>query len=101
MNAEGLDTLDKKILEVIKDNARLSYSDIGKQVGVSRVAVKNRMDILEKNGIIRGYHTIIKNNNMPTGVNFTLDIEVTSELVSYVLEVLYNDPYIRQVSARI
>ena len=62
MNSEGLDALDKKILDVIKENARLSYSDIGAQVGISRVAVKNRMDILEKNGIIKGYYTAIEAN---------------------------------------
>ena len=67
MNSEGLDALDKKILDVIKENARLSYSDIGARVGISRVAVKNRMDILEKNGIIKGYYTSIEANNMPTG----------------------------------
>ena len=97
MNSEGLDALDKKIVDVIKDNARLSYSDIGKKVGVSRVAVKNRMDAMEKNGIIKGYQTIFEINNLPTGINFILDLEVTSESVSYVLEVLCNDPYIRQV----
>ena len=52
MNSEGLDALDKKILDVIKENARLSYSDIGAQVGISRVAVKNRMDILEKKVLV-------------------------------------------------
>ena len=97
MNSEGLDSIDKKILEEIKENARLSYSEIGTRVGLSRVAVKNRMDIMEKNGIIQGYHTIVNQNNMPTGVNFILDVEVNSESVSYILEVLCNDPYIRQV----
>ena len=43
MNIEGLDKLDNAILETIKDNARMSYSDIGEKVGLSRVAVKNRM----------------------------------------------------------
>ena len=33
----GLDEVDNKIIEIIKDNARLSYSDIGKAVGLSRV----------------------------------------------------------------
>ena len=82
MNSEGLDALDKKILDVIKDNARLSYSDIGEQVGLSRVAVKNRMDVLEKNGVIRGYQTIINNKSVPTGVHFMLDVEATSERVA-------------------
>ena len=39
----------------MKDNARLNYSDIGTMVGLSRVAVKNRMDAMEKKGIIGGY----------------------------------------------
>lgn len=97
MNIEGLDALDNKILDAIKDNARLSYSDIGTMVGLSRVAVKNRMDAMEKKGVIRGYQTVINDNHMPTGVRFMLDVEATSESVQYILEVLCGDPYIRQV----
>jgi len=97
MNIEGLDVLDNKILEVIKDNARLNYSEIGSMVGLSRVAVKNRMDIMEKKGVIRGYQTVINDNYMPTGVRFMLDIEATTETVQHILEVLCKAPYIRQV----
>ncbi len=97
MHIEGLDALDNKILTVIKDNARLNYSEIGEQVGLSRVAVKNRMDALEKKGIIRGYQTIINSHSMPEGVHFLLNVEVKMEAVSYVLDVLCGDPYIRQV----
>ena len=97
MNIEGLDVLDNKILEVIKDNARLNYSDIGAMVGLSRVAVKNRMDAMEKKGVIRGYQTVINTNHMSAGVHFILDVEAVSESVQYILEVLCGDPYIRQV----
>ena len=31
-----MDKLDQRILELIKDNARLSYSEIGKSVGMMR-----------------------------------------------------------------
>ena len=48
-----MDKLDQRILELIKDNARLSYSEIGKSVGISRVAVKKRMDAMENAGVIR------------------------------------------------
>ena len=44
---EGLDVLDNQILNVIKNNARMSYSDIGEKVGVSRVSVKKRMEAME------------------------------------------------------
>ena len=59
MNIEGLDKTDLQILETIKDNARMSYSEIGSAVGISRVSVRNRMEEMEKAGVIQGYKTIV------------------------------------------
>ena len=39
MFLEGLDALDQQIVSLLIENARLSYSDIGEKVGLSRVAV--------------------------------------------------------------
>lgn len=97
MNMEGLDVLDNKILEVIRNNARLSYSDIGEKVGLSRVAVKNRMEAMEKNGIIQGYRTIIDPTKVPNGIQFIIDIEAIPELYQEVVDVLGNDRNLRQV----
>lgn len=97
MNIEGLDALDNAILKVIKNDARMSYSDIGAKVGLSRPAVKNRMDIMERKGIIQAYQTIINSSRIPEGVKFFLDIEVTTESFQDVLDALCNDRYIRQV----
>lgn len=93
----GLDEIDNKIISVIKENARLSYSDIGKEVGLSRVAVKNRMEAMEKRGVIQGYQTVVNVARIPEGVKFVIDIEVTTEKMQEVLEVLGKDKYIRQV----
>ena len=40
MRVEGLDKLDNQILKIIKEDARLGYTEIGKKVGLSRVSVK-------------------------------------------------------------
>lgn len=40
MFLDGLDELDQKIVSLLIQNARMSYSEIGQQVGISRVAVK-------------------------------------------------------------
>ena len=37
MNIEGLDALDNKILDVLKDNARATFSERGEMIGLSRV----------------------------------------------------------------
>ena len=46
MFLEGLDALDQKIVQLLIKNARISYSDIGQEVGISRVAVKARIQAL-------------------------------------------------------
>ena len=97
MNIDGLDRLDHAILEEIKENARMSYSDIGEKVGLSRVAVKNRMEIMEKAGVIKGYKTVIDETNIPEGLSFILDVEINPEEYENVVEILANDNYIRQI----
>ena len=52
MYLDGLDELDQKIIRLLIKNARISYSDIGEETGISRVAVKARIQALEKKGVI-------------------------------------------------
>lgn len=59
MYLNGLDKLDQKIIQLLVSNARMSYSDIGEKIGISRVAVKARIQALENKGIIEEYTTII------------------------------------------
>ena len=59
MYIEGLDDIDNRILDAIRDNARLTYKEIGDIVGISRVSVKNRMDVMQEKGVIKGYATMI------------------------------------------
>ena len=97
MNIEGLDALDNKILEVLKENARATFSEIGEMVGLSRVAVKNRMEAMEKNGVIQGYKAIIDPTKIPQGVQFIIDTELIPELYQDAVDVLARDRFLRQI----
>ncbi|MFQ5568369.1 MAG: Lrp/AsnC family transcriptional regulator [Rhodothermales bacterium] len=54
-----LDDLGWKILEALQDNARLSYSEIGRHVGLSSPAVAERVQKMEEQGIIAGYRAVV------------------------------------------
>jgi len=54
-----LDNLNWKILVELQKNARISFKDIGDKVGLSGPAVAERIQKLEENGIIKGYHAKI------------------------------------------
>jgi Lrp/AsnC family leucine-responsive transcriptional regulator len=53
--SQGLDGTDRIILALLGENARRTYGDIGRRVGLSAPAVKRRVDRLEAAGIIVGY----------------------------------------------
>lgn len=50
-----MDNLDRGILDLLRQNARAGYGDIGSVVGLSASAVKRRVDRLVADGTIRGF----------------------------------------------
>lgn len=50
------DQYDQKILGLLVNDARLSVSDISRQINLSRSAVTERIKRMEDNGMITGYH---------------------------------------------
>jgi len=54
-----VDRIGMKILQELQMNARSTYSEIGKRVGLSSPAVADRIYKMEESGIINGYHADI------------------------------------------
>lgn len=54
-----LDALNWQILSHLQNNARISFADIGRKVGLSPPAVAERVKKMEDLGIIEGYHTTL------------------------------------------
>lgn len=50
-----MDDLDSKIISSLNQNARKSYRQMAKELGVSMSTVANRIRKLEGSGVIRGY----------------------------------------------
>ena len=97
MFLEGLDLLDQKILLLLIQNARMSYSDIGKQVGISRVAVKMRVQAMEQKGIIEEYTTIVNPQKIGGAVSCYFEIETTPKALPEVTAILRENDTITQI----
>lgn len=97
MFLEGLDALDQKIVRLLIENARMSYSDIGQEVGISRVAVKARIQALEQRGIIEEYTTIINPQKISGAVSCYFEIETLPDTLAEVTETLKENETITQV----
>lgn len=54
-----LDEVDIHILALLQDDGRITNADLAKKVGLSPPSVLQRVRVLEKAGLIRGYHAIL------------------------------------------
>ena len=54
-----LDAVDRKILRLLQEDARRSYRQLGEMVDLRAPSVHARVQRLEKDGFIRGYHADI------------------------------------------
>ena len=92
MYLSSLDRIDNEILNLLLADARMSYSEIGERVGLSRVAVRNRVATMERSGIIKGYKAIIDPQSAPETMTFVLNIETKPELFEECKQAFVNAP---------
>ena len=97
MFLDGLDELDQRIVRLLIENARMSYSDIGKAVGISRVAVKARVQALERRGVIEEYTTVINPQRISGAVSCYFEIETLPETLAEVTAILSGNETVTQV----
>lgn len=63
-----LDDIYRLMLAALQDNARLGYTELGRQLGLSATAVADRMQKLEEAGVITGYHASTSSLKMGYGM---------------------------------
>ena len=97
MYLDGLDGLDQKIVGLLIENARISYSDIGERIGISRVAVKARIQALEQKGIIEEYTTVINPQKISGAVSCYFELEVEPAQFSAVVDTLRASDTVTQI----
>jgi Lrp/AsnC family leucine-responsive transcriptional regulator len=51
----GVDEIDLRLVEFLRQDGRRSYADMAAEVGLSLPAVKRRVDRLQETGVIRGF----------------------------------------------
>ncbi|MEL7608120.1 MAG: Lrp/AsnC family transcriptional regulator [Bacillota bacterium] len=89
-----LDDIDIKILSILTDNSRASFVAIAKEVGLSRVAIQQRVRALEEKGIIKKYTIILNPEKFDNQLSVYLDVHVDANQLNAVSQSLAQCPYI-------
>ena len=77
MQFKNLDEIDRQILKQLSMNGRLSHAELGRLVGLTRAAVRERVNQLVEHGIISNFTIVV--NPLKAGKNisiyFNIDVE--------------------------
>lgn len=80
MTTSRLSTQDQKLLLQLRQNARISVSDLARQLNLSRSTVQNRLARLEASGVIRGYSVELGAEYAANQVEAHVSIKVLQKL---------------------
>jgi Lrp/AsnC family transcriptional regulator, leucine-responsive regulatory protein len=69
-----LDGVDRKIIALLQGNAKLTFAEIGTDVGLSSSAIKRRVDRLEQDGVIVGYGARIDPSALGDGIEALIEV---------------------------
>jgi Lrp/AsnC family leucine-responsive transcriptional regulator len=71
-NENAVDDANRRLLVELQQDARLSFAELGRRVGLSSPAVAERLARLEETGVITGYRADVD----PRAVGFTLGVVI-------------------------
>ncbi len=93
-----LDDKDKLLVELLMENARIPYTELAKRLGMSDVAVINRIRKLERMGIIRKYTVLVDPKKLGyKAVSYT-GVDVEPDQLFRVMAALRAKEYVRSLA---
>ncbi|ADP34112.1 Lrp/AsnC family transcriptional regulator [Bacillus atrophaeus] len=87
-----VDDIDKQILTILHEEGRISYTDLGKRVGLSRVAVQSRINQLIETGVIEKFTAVINPAKIGIHVSVFFNVEVEPQYLEEVALQLEEEP---------
>lgn len=64
-----LDKIDRKILDILQSNAKITNAQLSKEIGLSPAPTLERVKKLENSGIIKSYHAKLDTDKIGMGVS--------------------------------
>ena len=97
MTEIGLDDTDRRLIQLLRADARLPAATLAKHLGVSRGTVQNRIERLRSAGVLLGFTVRLRGDVAPAAVRAITTVEVRSADTKAVIAALKRMPDIGQI----
>lgn len=81
-----------KILKMLSADARVSFSEMGKEVGLSVSAVRKRVERLQKSGVIKGFTVVLDPQKFGKGLTVFISVETDASSMRDLIKSLSRRP---------
>ncbi|MEO9485831.1 MAG: Lrp/AsnC family transcriptional regulator [Ekhidna sp.] len=71
-----LDKIDRKILDILQSNAKITNAQLSKDIGLSPAPTLERVKKLETSGIIKSYHAKLDTDKVGLGVHTFVQVSL-------------------------
>jgi DNA-binding Lrp family transcriptional regulator len=79
------DSIDRNLVSILEENARLPASELARRVGLARSSVQERIGRLERRGVILGYRAIVRRTKDDNSISAYLFITASQRIVQRLL----------------
>ncbi len=91
-----MDAIDKKILELLQVNGRMTVKEITQTISLTAPAVSERIKRLEKEGVIEGYTALVNPRLIGRSVHAIINISIQPGDTDKLLNLVNNEPMVTE-----
>jgi DNA-binding Lrp family transcriptional regulator len=77
-----LDEIDIRLLEILQENCKLNFTQIGHELEIAESTVRYRIERLEKRGFITGYVALINPRRVGLNITAIMMIKINPQMIS-------------------
>ncbi|WP_327051033.1 Lrp/AsnC family transcriptional regulator [Halomicrococcus gelatinilyticus] len=77
-----MDALDRQILDLLRRDARMPYTEIADEVGTSEGTVRNRVERMTEDGVIERFTVATRTGNVKAMIEIGVDVAVNTTTMS-------------------
>ena len=96
LSDQQLDASNRRLIEALQADARMSLAALGRRVGLSAPAVGERLGRLEQAGVIRGYHADVDPRALGYELSVILRIRPAARMIPKVADLARDTPEVTE-----
>ena len=87
-----IDDIDRAIIKLLQINPRISYSEIAKEIGFSRNAIKYRIKSLQDEGFLLGFRTVLDPRKFGKKITAVISLKADLSYINHIKKALLEMP---------